>query len=326
MKKLLYVFGSFAGIGLFLRVFTSAIEKKDAEPDWHNGQSYHVFACDIPKNLGFAGEKLPVENFDVRERIDRELLVNTFWQSQTLLFYKRANRWFPVIEPILKQYGIPDDFKYLALIESGLINTVSPSGAVGYWQFLDNTAKNYGLEINEDVDERYHIEKSTEAACKYFKEAKEELGNWTLAAGSYNMGIGGMKKQVEKQRVNSYYDLMLNDETSRYVFRIIAVKELILHPLAYGYHLRKKDLYPQVPSYVVTVDSTIKNIVDFAAKYNTSYKFIKLLNPWLRQNTLLNKTHKTYTVKIPKPGFNEMMLQEIMTGVDSTEAVKPIIR
>lgn len=271
--------------------------------DFRNG--YKVFALDLPLNLEFAGEKVPMNNFDVRESLDRELLVCTYFQSQTLLVHKRANRWFPIIEPILKKNGIPDDFKYLAVIESNLSNVISPAGATGYWQILEATGKKYNLEITEEVDERYNVEKSTEAACRYLKEAYQTLGNWTLAAASYNMGIEGISKQVQSQKQSNYYNLLLNQETARYLFRILSAKEILLHPKKYGYNFRKRDVYSFIPTSRLTVDSSITNLTDFALGQGVNYKILKIFNPWLRKNYLSNKTKKSYTILLPKNGYTD---------------------
>ena len=189
--------------------------------------NYKVYAIDLPEKLDFAGERVPIEDPDVYERLDREFLVNTYWQSNGLLYIKRANKYFPIIEPILKRNNIPDDFKYLALIESGLTNAVSPAGASGFWQFMKSAAKEYGLEVGDQVDERYHLEKATQAACDYLNAAKRSTGSWTMAAAAYNAGVAGMNRQANLQETNNYYDLWLNNETSRYVFRILAVKEIM---------------------------------------------------------------------------------------------------
>lgn len=273
-----------------------------------------IYAVPIPKDLQFANEKVPVYDFTVIESMERELLVNTYFHSQTILVHKRANRWFPMIEQILKKNGVPDDFKYIALIESNLTNSVSPKGATGFWQFLESTAKQYGLEINEEVDERYNVEKATEAACKYILDSYRTLGSWTLAAASYNIGIDGLKKQLEKQRSTSYYDLSLNDETARYVFRILAVKEIIRNPRNYGYMLRKKDLYPPVQTLKLKVDSSVTDFADFAQKQNVSYKILKYFNPWLKKPTLTNKTNRTYFIDIPKPGYNEEYISRLSSS------------
>ncbi len=281
-------------------------------------QNYKIFSLNIPENLNFSNEKVPIHDFDVRERLDRELLINTYWQSQTLLLHKRANRWFPVIEPILKRNGIPDDFKYLALIESGLTNVISPAGATGFWQILETTATNYGLEVSEEVDERYNVEKSTEAACKYLKEAYKEFGNWTLAAASYNMGINGITRQIARQKVKNYYDLLLNEETARYVFRILSIKEIITNPKNYGFHIRKKDLYPPIPVIYVSVDSTINDLADFALEQKVNYKLLKLLNPWLRQANLTNKEKKKYRIAFPK-STNQNIYEKLLIDSETIQ-------
>lgn len=273
-----------------------------------------IYAVPIPKDLQFANEKVPVYDFTVIESMERELLVNTYFHSQTILMHKRANRWFPMIEKILKKNGVPDDFKYIALIESNLTNSISPKGATGFWQFVESAAKQYGLEISEEVDERYHVEKATEAACRYVTDAYRTLGNWTLAAASYNIGIDGLKKQLEKQKSTSYYDLSLNDETARYIFRILAVKEIISNPKNYGYMLRKKDLYPPIETQKIQIDSSITDFADFAQKQNLSYKILKYFNPWLKKPSLTNKNNKTYFIDIPKPGYNEAYVSRLVSS------------
>jgi membrane-bound lytic murein transglycosylase D len=237
-----------------------------------------------------------------------------------LMLQKLASRWFPVIEPILEKNGIPNDFKYIALIESGLTNIVSPAGATGYWQLVESTGKVYGLEINNEVDERYHIEKSTEAACKYFKEGFRKFNNWTLVAASYNMGIAGIQRQLDKQKVDNYYDLLLNEETARYIYRIIAIKEIFSHPKDYGYVLREKDLYANIPTQKIAIDSGISDLADFAFKQGINYKILKYFNPWLRKSYLSNKNHQTYYLDIPKKGLNIPGLDELLVAVDTVKA------
>jgi len=264
------------------------------------GLYYEVKALKIPANLSFAGEKVPLNDPDVRERIDRELLVNVYWQSNTLLNIKRAHKFFPVIEPILKKYQVPDDFKYLAVIESGLLNVTSPSGAKGFWQIMPATAKEYGLEVNENVDERNHLEKSTEAACKYFLKAYEKFGSWSLVAGSYNAGMSGISKVQDIQKSNSYYDLYLNTETSRYVPRIVVTKEIITNPKKYGFLFDLEDLYTLTPVKKVEVEKELPSLADFAAENGVSYKDLKILNPWLMEPKLNNKSGKKYILDLPK--------------------------
>jgi membrane-bound lytic murein transglycosylase len=262
--------------------------------------NYKVYAIDLPEKLDFAGERVPIEDPDVYERLDREFLVNTYWQSNGLLYIKRANKYFPIIEPILKRNNIPDDFKYLALIESGLTNAVSPAGASGFWQFMKSAAKEYGLEVGDQVDERYHLEKATQAACDYLNAAKRSTGSWTMAAAAYNAGVTGMNRQANLQETNNYYDLWLNNETSRYVFRILAVKEIMKNPKKYGFIFDKRHLYNELPTYSVMIDSSITNLISFAKQYNITYKDLKIYNPWLRDRKLENKDGKTYYIKIPK--------------------------
>ena len=257
----------------------------------------------FPISIDFAGEAAPLQMADVRERLDRELLINANLDATTLLIIKRANRVFPIIEPIMAKYGVPDDFKYLAVIESGLVNAVSPAGARGVWQFMPATAKEKGMEVNEMVDERYHLEKSTEAACKYLLEAKAKFGNWTLAAASYNGGMTGVTKQIEMQQVESYYDLLLNDETSRYVFRILALKEIMKNPEKFGFNVEVNEMYVNLPSKVITVDSSILDLASFAKSQGINYKILKIHNPWLRDKKLLNQSGKKYELQIPLSGY-----------------------
>lgn len=298
----------FLSVKLF--VFSLSGDDEDQAHQDYFSSNYKVLGVAIPKEIQLAGETVPLYKFNVREGLDRELTVNTYWQSQGLMMHKLVNRWFPVIEPILQKNGIPEDLKYIVLVESGLINTVSPAGATGYWQLMESTAKVYGLEVNNEIDERYHLEKSTEAACKYFKEAYKEFENWTLVAASYNMGIGGIQKQLNKQRVNNFYDLLLNEETSRYIYRILAIKEIISHPQNYGYILRKKDLYPPIPTEKIKIDSGIHDLAEFALKQGINYKILKYFNPWLRKNFLTNKNGREYIIAIPAKGFGVYGIDE----------------
>lgn len=257
----------------------------------------------MPSELTFMGEPVPIQNFDTRESLDRELQVNRLWHSQTILILKRANRYFPIIEPILKENDVPDDLKYIAVIESSLTNVVSPSGAKGFWQFLGGTAKDFGLEVNDEVDERYNLEKSTLAAIAYFKQMKEKFGSWTMAAASYNIGRGNLSKQVAQQKCGNYYDLILGEETERYIFRAIAIKQIMENPELYGFSIPEDELYQPIPFTVVKVDSAIQNMADFAFAHGINYKMLKLMNPWLRSNKLTNGKRKTYEMKIMDPKF-----------------------
>jgi len=268
-----------------------------------NKITHETTARYIPTSVDFAGENTPLNISDVRERFERELLVNANLDATTLLIIKRANRAFPVIEPILAKYGIPDDFKYLAVIESGLVNAVSPAGARGVWQFMPATAKERGMEVTDMVDERYHLEKSTEAACKYLLDSKIRFGNWTLAAASYNGGISGVNKQIEMQKVTDYYDLLLTEETSRYVFRILALKEIMKSPEKYGFNIKPEELYQNLPTRKIEIDSSITDLASFAKEQGINYKILKIHNPWLRDKKLLNPGKKKYQIEIPTSGY-----------------------
>lgn len=267
--------------------------------------SYKVYSLVLPGKADFAGEATPMNRMDVRENLEREMLVNTYWQSSTLLMLKRANRWFPEIEPILKKNGVPDDFKYLALIESGFTLSVSPSGAAGFWQFLEKTGKEYNLEINEQIDERYHVQKSTEAACKYLKDAYAKLKSWTLVAAAFNMGLTGISDQAKNQKTKDYYNLSLNQETGRYVYRILALKIIHGNPSDYGFKLRKKDLYPAIPTYAVSIDSLGVDLVDLAYKEGVSFKIVKLLNPWIKKTKLNASPDKPLKILFPEKSFSD---------------------
>ncbi len=260
---------------------------------------YQISGAKVPEQIEFAGESAPIDKFYVREGLDKEMQVNTYWHSSTLLLLKRANRWFPVIEPILEKNGIPADFKYLALIESGLENVESPAGAAGFWQLLEGTAEDHGLEVNKDVDERYHLEKSTQVACEYLNEAYEQFGNWTLAAAAYNAGKRRIRNAVRDQEVNNYYDLYLNPETSRYVYRILAIKTIYENQSLFGFNLSDEDLYQPVPYREVSFTSEIRDLIQFALDNGTTFKMLKTLNPWLVNDILRNSTNKEYTIKLP---------------------------
>jgi len=255
----------------------------------------------IPSQVYFCGEKIDLDRLDLRERFDREINTFTYLHSTTLLYLKRANRYFPIIEPILKKNDVPDDFKYLCLIESNLdIRALSPANAAGLWQFMESTGRDYGLVINSEVDERYNIEKATAAACQYFKDAYAKYGSWVNVAASYNAGMAKITAALNNQQVNSTLDLLLVTETSRYVFRIAAIKQVFENPYLYGFVLKKEDLYPTVSVQRVTVSETIDNLVAFSQQYDLNYMQLKEYNPWLRDNKLTVKTGQTYEIAIPK--------------------------
>lgn len=253
----------------------------------------------LPEQLRFAGEAVPLNKPDVLERLEREIYVNAYWHSNTVLMMKRAGKFFPVIEAILSKNGIPDDFKYVALIESGLMNAVSPAGAKGFWQLMEGTAKERGLEVNGEVDERYHLQKSTQAACDYIKKSYARFGNWTSVAGSYNMGVTGLSRRKNEQRTTDFYNLLLNEETSRYIFRILAVKEIFENPKTYGFELQADDLYAMPLMKELVVSHTIPNLADWALKHNSNYKELKIYNPWLRSNKLTISPGNSYIILLP---------------------------
>lgn len=298
--KIVFLVGIIALSGLF--IFAEKDPPTDERFETKRINDYNVYAIPIPEYLNFAGEPVPLSDPDVRERMDRELLVNTYWQSNGLLMFKRANKHFPIIEPILQKYGVPNDFKYLAVIESGLQNAVSPAGARGIWQIMPATAREYGLEVNENVDERYDLVKSTEAACKYLLASKERFGSWTLAAAAYNAGNAGINRRLSGQQVEDYYNLLLVEETGRYMFRIVALKEIMSNPKSYGFNFREKDLYTMVPSFTVEVNKPIDDLAAFAQQYEINYKILKIHNPWLRETKLNNRSGKKYQIEIPHKG------------------------
>lgn len=253
----------------------------------------------IPQNLTFCGNNIPVNYFDVKESLDRELIVNTYWHSNTSLIIKRSKRFFPIIDTILERFNIPNDFKYLAVIESSLQNVTSPSNAKGYWQFLEGTGKEYGLTINREVDERLHIEKSTIAACKYLKKAYDRFNDWFLVAASYNMGMNGLAKEIESQKVNSYFDLELNSETARYVYRILAMKQILENPVKYNFNIKNTQKYSPYKYKIIGIDSSISDLTAFAITQNSNIKILRKLNPWLISNSLSNLPNKLYEIKLP---------------------------
>jgi len=316
-KKHFYFLGSSLLILALAQLFiySSELRSDDELHQQHFNMKYGIFSILQPEGLNFAGEEIPTYSPEIWERIDKELLKNTYWQSNTMLFFKKANKYFPIIEPILKKNNIPDDFKYLALIESGLDNVVSPAGAAGFWQILKSTAREHGLEVNSAIDERYNLEKSTEVACAYLNDAYAKFGSWTMAAASYNMGKNGARRRIAQQGTNNYYNLHLNSETGRYVFRIIAVKEIMENPKRYGFMFRKKDLYTMSNYKTIEVDSTIANLNDFAKLHGINYKLLKQFNPWLRTSSLPDKSRRKYILKIPTD-IDLLVFEDLETQVD----------
>ncbi|TAK35841.1 MAG: lytic transglycosylase domain-containing protein [Saprospiraceae bacterium] len=264
-------------------------------------RTFIIPQVDMDKDYSFAGERIPIENFDVKERLDQELIINSYRHSTTILNIKNSIRYFPVIEKILKENGIPEDFKYAAVAESDFRNGTSGAGARGVWQLMQSTAKDHGLEVGEEVDERLNLEKATLVACQHLKHYYERFGNWTLAAAAYNMGAHGLDKEVENQHFRNYYDLNLSDETNRYIFRIAAIKEVLENPEAFGFDIPQEQRYPPLDKYaIVTVDTSIANLGDFAKQFGVSYRLLKIYNPWLRDFKLTNTRGKKYDIKIPK--------------------------
>ena len=268
-----------------------------------SSQTLRVEALDIPNVMTFAGERVPLQDTDVRERLDREIHVNTYWHSNMLLMIKKANRFFSEIEPLLKKYNLPDDFKYLAVAESGLDNVTSHAGASGFWQFMKATGKEYGLEINNYVDERYNLELATKVAAQYLINSKELFGSWTNAAAAYNAGNAGITKQMKRQDATDYYSLLLNSETGRYVFRILAFKEILSNPEKYGFYVDQQDLYQAIPTKTIIIETPIEDFAKFAKQQGINYKILKIHNPWLRDTYLKNASGKAYSIKIPIPGY-----------------------
>jgi len=253
----------------------------------------------LPGSLQFAGEKVPLGEWDVRERLDREIHVNSYFHSSTFQLLKLANRWFPTIDRILQQNGIPGDFKYIVAVESGFRNVVSPAGARGFWQFMPGTAKEYGLTVNNEVDQRYDVESSTQAACQYLREAYDKFRSWTLAAASYNAGMPNMQDALTQQFADNYYDLHLNEETSRYLFRVLALKLILTDPVKYGFCFEQADLYEPIRFRNVEIGETIQDIGEFAHQHQTSVKEIKNLNPWIRNRTLKLNPGEVFVLKMP---------------------------
>jgi hypothetical protein len=281
-------------------------------------QSHDIEFCD---DIYFADERVPLEMFNIRERYERELLSNTYFHSNTMVLLKRSKRWFPVIEPILQKYGIPEDFKYLCMIESNLSNVVSPAGAAGFWQFMKATAQEYGLEINKEIDMRYNVELETEAACKYFLKAYERFGSWTLVAAAYNAGTSRVSKFMKEQGVTSYYYMLMAEETERYVFRILAIKTIFENPEKYGIYVSNNLAYEPYKYKTVIVNESIRNLAEFAKEHDITYKLLKVFNPWLRSNSLTVKKGKVYEIKIPKKPFN-MTHGHIMNLIGNEEFIE----
>jgi len=297
-----FILGMFFTYALFTSYSGKNETTETENTEAANGLPQQIRAVQLAdRSFDYAGEALPMSNFDVVERLDREILRNSYYHSNTILLLKRMKRYFPIIEPILAEQGVPDDLKFLSVIESDLTNARSPAGAKGFWQFLKGTAGDYGLQVNSEVDERYNLEKATVAACKYLKRYKEKFGSWTMAAAAYNMGPSGLQSEINRQKFDDYYKMNLNHETGRYVFRIVAIKEILSNPENYGFELGSEDKYNELPEFtVMSTNDPIPSLGEFAKKYGTTYRMIKLYNPWLTSYKLTNSARKTYKIKIPK--------------------------
>ena len=301
MKKLSVAAIILSSLAIVGEIFIFASQKEDTEAVQQRAimTNYRVYAPVIPDSMTFAGEQVPLDKYYVREGLDNELIVNMYRQSSTLLYFKRANRFFPIIEPILKRNNIPEDFKYLCVIESGLTNATSPAKAQGFWQFISSTGTKYGLVVNDEIDMRNDVVASTEAACKYLRSLYNRFHSWTAAAAAYNCGENGLSRRMETQGINSYYDVRLNTETSRYVYRILAMKLIMQHPQQFGYTLRQCDLYPPIPTRSVTLSGQNVDLYKFAKQNGTTYKMLRDLNPWIQTDNLKNKANKSYTIALP---------------------------
>ena len=298
-------------IPIFILVFSCQEEKQDLSENLNLidvssvdslSQIPHLIQFNaplVPSKIFFAGEEIDLSDLDIKERFDRELVVNNFWHSNTLFYFKRANRWFPIMMEILKEENVPTDFIYLAVIESGLDQVTSPSGAKGFWQFMPGTAKDYNLIVNDEIDERYHVEKSTRAAANYLKNAYTQFGSWTLAAAAYNRGKAGIERDMEYQYGSNFFDLHLNNETGRYVFRILAVKYIMEHPADFGFVIPEETLYPELKVKKVTVENSIDDLPKWAIENGVNFKILKKLNPWLIKNSLTIKPTDQFEVYLP---------------------------
>ena len=301
MKKLSIAAIVLSVLAIVGEILICASSREDSEEVLQRAISnnYRIYSPILPDTMSFAGEKVPLSTYYVHEGLDLEVITNMYRHSSTMLYFKRANRYFPIIEPILKKNGIPSDFKYLCVIESGLTNATSPAKAQGFWQFIPSTGANYGLTVNDEIDMRNSLTVSTEAACKYIRSLYNKFHSWTAAAAAYNCGENGLARRISKQSTDNYYDLWLNSETSRYVYRILAMKLIMQNPQKYGFHLRQCDLYPPIPTRAATLSGQNVDLYEFARTNGTSYKMLRMLNPWIQTDVLKNKSNQKYMVQLP---------------------------
>ena len=326
-KKTYISFGLWILISCLIKLISFA-PKETNYLDYTNS-NFSVLGLNIPANLDFAGEKVPQNDYEIKESLEKEFFSNKNWKNSSINLFIKAQKWFPLIEPILKKEGIPDDFKYVAIIESHLSNVVSPAGASGFWQLMPATAQNYGLEVTSEVDERLDVEKATVVACKHFRDGYNYFKNWTLSAAAYNVGIGGIQNALKKQNTNNYYDLLLNKETGSFIYRILAYKTLLSNPTHFGVKnkIKKTSVFPVFK--IIKIDSTILNLSAFAKHLGTNTIVLKTFNPWLISDQLHNPENKTYQFRIPKNNnidlsvyFNDVFPQEVSSD---TTLVKTIL-
>jgi hypothetical protein len=317
-------FGGGLGIALMLggalTGFKAEEEKTYREKFWND---YRVYSVPVPEEMSFAGEKVPLWDFEFRERVERELLQNTYGQATMVLYMKRASRWFPMIEKVLKENGIPDDFKYLAVAESGLTNAISSSNAEGFWQFLAGTARMHGLQVTDEVDQRYDPWLSTEAACRYLRQSHAQFGNWSMVAASYNMGTSGLQQAASYQGKDSYPELHLNNETSRYLPRILAIKTIMNHPERYGFHLTAAQLYLPYETTEWTISEPVANWATYAQSQGMDFRQLKLFNPWIRKPYLHNKDRRKYILRKPSPEFMAKASRWVLVPVSEWDIHSP---
>lgn len=293
-------------VSMMLVLFTTCghkIHDREEEPGRKAGEEQPPFYTtpEIPDSLFFMGERVPLERFDVYENLDREMLSNCYFHSQTMRLIKLAPRYFSVIDPILKEEGIPADFRYLAVAESSLNpRALSPAGAAGIWQFMKGAAGDYGLEVNNEVDERYHLEKATRAACRYLKKSYQKYGSWAMVAAAYNAGPGSVDRQIERQKTTGYFDLLLVEETERYVYRILSFKLILEDPVKYGFRIGEDEKYPLLNTRKVEITGPVADLALYAKELGITYKTLKYYNPWLRETVLTNKAGKRYQIEIPQ--------------------------
>lgn len=300
MKKRLFNIFLAIFTGLISISYTTTQNALSGENKVHGEYFERVSPPELPNTASFCGEPVPLHDIEVLERLDNELISLTYWHSTMIKIFKRAGRWFPVIEQVLRENGMPDDLKYLVVVESMLTNAVSPAKAEGFWQFLKTTGQEFGLEVNDEVDERYDVYKAGVAATKYLKSAHKRFGSWSLAAAGYNAGVGGISNRMTDQNISNYYDLFLVEETARYVLRIVATKLIMENPEKYGFFMPEESLYKPYETRVVVVNGAIPSLTKFALDNGTTLKMLKTLNPWLKGSKLTNAKKKEYKILLPK--------------------------